>query len=140
MLQAAERAPAMETKVKAEEHYKRVCTYLDFYVTRMDNSFKLFVQISTVTIGGFIWLKMQANAKDVEYLFPVARLIIPFVAAFTALEIASLLYGWFGLRKEEARLLGRPDLMPIFPKSGRLEIVRIVGALLAGCASYLFLY
>jgi hypothetical protein len=110
------------------------------YVKRMDNCFKLFVQVSTATIGGFIWLKMQPNAKEVEYLFPVASLIIPFVAFFTALEICSLLYGWYGLRKVEAELLGRDDLMPRFPKSGRLEVVRIIGTLFAGAASYIFLH
>jgi hypothetical protein len=130
----------MAEKIQTEEHYRRVCTYLDFYVTRMDNCFKLFVQVSTATIGGFIWLKMQPNAKEVEYLFPLASLIIPFVAFFTALEIGSLLYGWYGLRKMEAELLGRSDLMPKFPKSGRLEMVRIIGIFCAGVASYAFLH
>src|SRR5438552_18508601 len=112
----------MPESISTVEHYKRVCAAQDLYTKRMEDSFKLFVQVSIATIGGFIWLKMQPSASTVEHLFPLARLIIPFVAVFTALELASLVYGWFGFRQAEARLLARPELMPQFPRSGRLDL------------------
>jgi hypothetical protein len=68
---------ASETKIGLLEHYERVCSALDFLCQRMDATFRLFVQLSTAVVGGFIWLKMQPQSSTVEYLFPVARFIIP---------------------------------------------------------------
>ena len=121
------------------EHYKRVCTALDSYVKRMDDSFRLFVQLSIATIGGFIWAKIQTDAEKAASVFPLIRWILPFLALFSIIQIGSDLIGWFGYRRQEANLLGQPDLEPKFPMSGRLELLRILGAAVVGYVGFLYL-
>lgn len=125
--------------IDQEEHYKRVCIALDSYVKRMEDSFRLFVQLSIATAGGFVWLKMQQNAEAASSIFPLARWVLPMLALFTIVQIGSDLIGWIGYRKQEAALLGKRDLNPKFPISGRLEVFRIFGAALVGWAGFVYL-
>lgn len=109
-----------------QERYKRICAQISYYTDRMDRAFNRFVQLSIATIGGFIWLKTQPMAKAADYLFPVVRWIIPFLAFVTVLEIAADWRSWHGYREAEAKILERPELDPTFPIAGRLEGVRII--------------
>ena len=118
------------------ERYKRVCSQLDGLCRRLDDTFRLFIQTSTAVVGGFIWLKMQPNAQAVEYLFPIARWIIPMVAIATIIQIGCDHFSWWGYRQSEAGLLNRHDLEPKHPKSGKLEIFRIIITAVAGGAAY----
>lgn len=124
--------------IESIEHYKRVCSMLDFFCKRMDDSFRLFVQLSTAVVGGFIWLKMQADPKNVEHLFPVARWIIPALAIATIVQILSDLRSWYGYRQAEVQLnpkAPRPSVL----RSGRLEYARILMTALVGFGAYCWL-
>jgi hypothetical protein len=125
--------------IREEEHYKRVCVALDLYVKRMDDSFRLFVQLSIATAGGFIWLKIQPNANAAECFFPLVRWVLPLLAASTMFQIGSDLFGWFGYRRQEAILLNRPYLDPRLPRSGHLELFRIVAAAFVGWLGFVYL-
>jgi hypothetical protein len=120
------------------EHYKRVCSMLDLFCKRMDDTFRLFIQLSTAVVGGFIWLKMQPNAKDFAYLFPVARLIIPALAIATVVQILSDLRSWYGYRKAEVRLNPRAPA-PSAIWSAHLEYLRAIMTVLAGLGAYCWL-
>lgn len=117
----------------------------------MEDSFRLFVQLSIATAGGFIWLKIQPDANAAADLFPLVRYVLPLLALFTMVQIGSDLWGWFRYRREEATLLGRADLNPrlclyrdkddhLAGGSGRLELFRIfVAAPLVGCLGFVYL-
>lgn len=122
------------------DRYKRVCSQLDFFCKRMDDTFKLFIQLSTAVIGGFIWLKMQPDAAKVAELFPVARWIIPILSVVTIMQIGSDCVGWWGYREAEAALLERSDLRPKLPQSARLESLRMVVTAFIGLAAYAWLH
>lgn len=128
-----------DTLISPEERYKRVCSMLTYFCDRMDQAFKLFVQISTAVIGGFIWLRMQPNSSSVDHLFAVGRWIIPILAAVTIGQIIFDHISWYGYRRAEANLLGREDLKPSFPNSGKLEYLRITIITIVGLGAFCWL-
>lgn len=130
---------AQETSISSLERYKRVCSMITYLCERMDHVFKLFVQVSTAVVGGFIWLRMQPNAASVDDLFAVARWVIPILAVATIIQMISDHISWLGYRRAEAGLLGRDDLMPSFPNSGKFEYLRILIVALVGLGAFLWL-
>lgn len=121
------------------ERYKRVCNQIDKLADRSADTFKLFAQLSLSTIAGFLWLKTQTNAKSIEHLLPIARWVLPALAVVTIAQILSDHISWRGFRDAEATLLGREDLRPRFPYSGRLEYFRAAVAAVVGLAGYVWL-
>ena len=121
------------------ERYKRVCDQIDRMAERITDTYKLFAQLSLSTIGGYLWLKTQPNVKSIEHLLPLARWVIPVLAAVTVAQILSDHISWRGFRDAEATLLGRDDLRPRFPYSGRLEYFRVLVVAVAGYAGYSWL-
>ena len=65
------------------ERYKRVCSQIDYFSNRATDSFKLFVQLSIATIGGFAWLRTQESEPICDMLY-LARWVIPALAIITA--------------------------------------------------------
>jgi hypothetical protein len=120
------------------EHYKRICSQIDFFSQRMSDSFTLFVQLSMATIGGFVWLKTQENAKEATYLFPLGRWVIPFLATFTIIQMTSDFRSWLGFRQAEANLLERVDLKPSF-FTWRLVILRSVIVTIVAIGGFIYL-
>jgi len=53
----------------------------------MVDAFNLLIQLSLAVIGGFIWLKMQPNAKEAASLFPLVCWLLPVLAVFTSSTI-----------------------------------------------------
>lgn len=125
--------------VSADEHYKRACAGIDFFAARLERTFNLFIQLSVATVGGFIWLKTQQHAEAASNVFPLVRWIIPALAIISIAQTVSDSKSWFGFRREEANLLGRPDLVPRFPRSGRIEIIRIIAMIVFAAAAFWFL-
>jgi hypothetical protein len=121
------------------ERYKRVCSQLDTLCKRMDDTFRLFVQLSVAVVGGFIWLKMQPNASTVAHLALIARWIIPILAIFTIGQIIADWRAWFGYREAEAALLKRPDLRPTCLGSAKLEMFRVILATLVGIGAFVWM-
>lgn len=124
--------------VGENERYKRICSQIDFFSNRMADAFKLFIQLSIATVGGFLWLKTQSSADKAADLFPLVRWILPVLAALIIIEMFSELHSWWGFREAEAKLLGRPDLRPTM-KSTRLIVYRGAVAALVGAAGFLYL-
>jgi hypothetical protein len=124
--------------IDKNERYKRVCSQIDFFSQRMADAFRLFIQLTIATVGGFIWLKTQPNADAAADLFPLVRWILPILAALVVIEMASELYSWWGFRQAEAKLLARDDLIPS-AKSARLIVFRAAVAILVGTAGFFLL-
>jgi hypothetical protein len=120
------------------EHYKRVCAMMDTLTKRMDDTFRLFVQVSTVVVGGFIWLKMQPTAHTVAHLFPVARWIIPLLALVTIVQMYIDLQSWHGYRRKEPELNAGAPAVSV-SRAGKLEYVRMVTAGIAAICAYWWL-
>lgn len=124
-----------QTNISPLEHYKRVCSALDFLCKRMDDTFRLFVQLSTAVVGGFIWLKMQPNSNTVEYLFPVARFIIPALAIATIAQMVADYRAWYGYREAEHALNAKAPA-PSSWGSAKLEYIRILMTVVAALGAY----
>ncbi|MEI9926687.1 MAG: hypothetical protein WDN44_01930 [Sphingomonas sp.] len=121
------------------ERYKRICSQIDLYKARSQDTFNRFITLSLGSVGGFVWLGTQPHIERVEYLLPVARWVLPALAGITVVELALDLIGWFGFRKAESAILDDPRIRPRFPYSGRSEILRSVIAIAVGVAGYCLL-
>lgn len=70
-----------------EERYRRICSQINLYSERIQQTYARFIQLSLATIGGFVWLKTQGNASNVADVLQIARWILPALAMFTLLEL-----------------------------------------------------
>ncbi|QQO20104.1 hypothetical protein JJB98_09355 [Bradyrhizobium diazoefficiens] len=127
-----------EMRVTPLEHYKRVCSMLDAFMKRMEDTFRFFVQVSTAVIGGFIWLKMQPDSAKVAYLLEIARYIIPALGVATIAEMVNCLFRWYGYRKAEHRLNPRAPAPSIW-MMGHVELIRILVTATVAVAAYRWL-
>jgi hypothetical protein len=118
------------------ERYKRVCSQIDRFADRATDSFKLFIQLSIATVGGFAWLKTQDHPDNIKSLLDLARWVIPTLAVITAWQLLSDLTSWWGFREKEAELLQDPTVKPKCLNSGRLEFFRIAVLAVAAWAAF----
>jgi hypothetical protein len=95
------------------EHYKRVCSQIDWYAQRMADAFKLFVQALNRNNWWTYLTKDTAWCGDRRVnIFIGAMDRVPMHALFTIAQILSDLRTWYGFRHAEAALLQREDLRP----------------------------
>ena len=120
--------------IKEADRYARVCAQIDWLADRAEKGFEKFVQLSVAIVGGFIWLKMQPNAAQVATTLALVHWLMPLLSLVTASQIISDYVSWHGFRAAEAGLIEREDLAPRFPKSGRLQFLRVAVNLLVGKA------
>lgn len=124
--------------VSHDERYRRICSQINLYSERMQQSFARFVQLSLATIGGFIWLKTQANTADVGNVLYIARWILPALAGLTILELYLDHRGWWNYRVDEAKHLNNPKRAPN-KDSGRSEKVKAAAVAVIGVGGFFVL-
>jgi hypothetical protein len=120
------------------ERYRRVTEQMTFFANRIRDNFKVFIQLSLATIGGFIWLRLQERADHVADLLYLARWILPALALFMSVLSWLDFWIWLGYRREEARLV--PEIQPpTLWKQGWQEFAFTAAMAIVGTFGYFFL-
>ena len=109
------------------ERYKFITSQLQYFNEKIVEAFRLYIQLVTAVMGGYIWLKSQTQtvvpSNWVRVVFPA---LMVFIGLGSVLLIVVNLSSWWGFRKAESALLKGIVPPPVFPRSARQEIVMIM--------------
>jgi hypothetical protein len=57
------------TMIEETERYRRITVQMTFFAERIRDNFKIFLQFSIATIGGFIWLTRKQYCQRLAATF-----------------------------------------------------------------------
>ena len=127
-----------EIMIDELERYKFITSQLKYFADRMRDSFKLYIQLATAIIGGFVWLKIQPVATQgavvLSIVPPLLLLLGVLMSALVWFDYAC----WYGYRKAESALIGG-RFPPSFPRSAWAEIFMTLSMLVTSGGGYCWL-
>ncbi len=121
------------------ERYRFITSKMRYFADRMQDSFKLYIQLATAIIGGFIWLCLQPGASQQS---GSTLLLVPPLFLILGVFMLCLIWfdyrAWYGYRKAESKLIG--DMHPPgFPRSVLAEIFMTFAMLSLSIVAYFYL-
>ena len=120
--------------VDDSERYRFVTSRITHFDTRIIEHFKMYIQVASAIVAGYVWVRTQAQAQE---LLPAVGVLAPTLLVLLAASMSLLVWGdfkcWWGYRRAESELTHGAAPTPSFPRAGLQEV--IMTALMLATAS-----
>ena len=121
------------------ERYKWITSQVNYFADRMRDNFKLYIQLATAIIGGFIWLQIQPDLDNHKLaVLKIVPTLLLILGIFMSILIWVDYRCWYQYREAESELIGG-KYPPRFPNSAGGEVFMTIAILSSSVSGFFFL-